>query len=246
VSRSWPDRVRRLLVAVRHDAGLSLILTLQAGIMFVVAPLSATGWLSFPVVEAFRFGLAAAAVVTVTRNGLAILLIIVSFALSILLSGEIRAPHAALAIDIARLALTTTFDLVVAVVVARVAFGPGPVTVHRILGGVILYLSIGLIFANLYRVAALTLQPSFSGEILYFSLGALTTGGSGTILPVHPFVRSLANLESVVGQLFPATLLARLVSLHAAGAGTEIAAAKEPLAPGVRTSPAPDGPDAET
>jgi hypothetical protein len=30
-------------------------------------------------------------------------------------------------------------------------------------------------------------------------------------------VRSFASLESVIGQLFPATLLARLVTLHAAG-----------------------------
>jgi hypothetical protein len=31
-------------------------------------------------------------------------------------------------------------------------------------------------------------------------------------------VRSLANLETVVGQLYAATLLAQLVSLHAQGA----------------------------
>ena len=37
---------------------------------------------------------------------------------------------------------------------------------------------------------------------------------------MHPLVRSLASLESVIGQLFPATLLARLVMLHAAN-GTD-------------------------
>jgi hypothetical protein len=31
---------------------------------------------------------------------------------------------------------------------------------------------------------------------------------------VHPLARSLANLEAVIGQLFPATLLARIVALH--------------------------------
>jgi hypothetical protein len=36
------------------------------------------------------------------------------------------------------------------------------------------------------------------------------------VLGLHPPVRSIANLESVIGQLFPATLLARLVTLHAA------------------------------
>jgi hypothetical protein len=31
---------------------------------------------------------------------------------------------------------------------------------------------------------------------------------------VHPLARSLCTIESVVGQLFPATLLARLVALE--------------------------------
>jgi hypothetical protein len=95
------------------------------------------------------------------------------------------------------------------------------------MGAVILYLSIGLIFANVYDAAALLLHPSFStlavgrgrtlSQLLYFSLSTLTTTGFGDIAPVHPFVRSLANLEAVIGQLFPATLLARLVTLHASG-----------------------------
>ncbi len=52
--------------------------------------------------------------------------------------------------------------------------------------------------------------------MLYFSLSTLTTTGFGDIVPIHPFVRSMANLEAVIGQLYPATLLARLVSLHVA------------------------------
>ena len=47
----------------------------------------------------------------------------------------------------------------------------------------------------------------------YFSLTTLTSTGYGDIVPVHPLARSMANIESVIGQLFPATLLARLVTL---------------------------------
>jgi hypothetical protein len=198
--------------------------------MFVVAPLSATGWLSFPVVEAFRFGLAGAAVLTIVRGRLPIFLIVASFGLSIVLAHQLRTGPGATALAFSRIAVTSVFDLVVAVAVARVAFGPGKVTVHRILGGIILYLSIGLIFANVYRAVAIWLNPSFSGlpadprqaigDLLYFSLGALTTGGTGPIEPLHPVARSLANLESVIGQLFPPILLGRLVSLHAAATAT--------------------------
>jgi Ion channel len=117
----------------------------------------------------------------------------------------------------------------VAWTVAHAAFDAGRINIHRIMGAVILYLYIGLIFSSLYRLMAVFLHPSFGGlpigrrnlsELLYFSLSTLTTSGYGDIVPVHPFVRSLANLESVIGQLYPATFLARLVTLH----GAEIAA----------------------
>jgi hypothetical protein len=49
---------------------------------------------------------------------------------------------------------------------------------------------------------------------VYFSFATLTTSGYGDIVPVEPFARALANRESVIGQLFPATLLARLITLE--------------------------------
>ena len=52
--------------------------------------------------------------------------------------------------------------------------------------------------------------------LTYFSVATITTAGYGDIVPIHPIARSLANLEAVFGQLFPATLLARLVALHLA------------------------------
>jgi hypothetical protein len=42
----------------------------------------------------------------------------------------------------------------------------------------------------------------------------LTTTGYGDIVPLHPYARSLANIEAVIGQLYPATLVARLVTLE--------------------------------
>jgi hypothetical protein len=39
----------------------------------------------------------------------------------------------------------------------------------------------------------------------------------GEIVPVHPIARSLCNVESIIGQLYPATLLARLVTLEIEG-----------------------------
>lgn len=208
-----------------RDLGLSIVLVIQVATMFVIAPLAATGVLSALAVDLARFALAAAAVVLLTRNRLVAIVIGATFAVSLLPSLLLRSGGGATAILVVRAGITTLFDLAVAGAVAHVAFGPGRVTVHRILGAVILYLSIGLIFAGAYRVCDALLAHAFNGlpagrgalsQLLYFSLTTLTTTGYGDIAPVHPFVRSLANLEAVIGQLFPATLLARLVSLHAA------------------------------
>jgi hypothetical protein len=54
------------------------------------------------------------------------------------------------------------------------------------------------------------------GNALYFSLCTLTTLGYGDIVPVSPVARMLAALESVIGQLYLAVLVARLVGLQIA------------------------------
>jgi Ion channel len=52
---------------------------------------------------------------------------------------------------------------------------------------------------------------------MYFSLTTLTTTGYGDIVPVDPFARSLANLESVLRQFYLAITVARLVTLEIEG-----------------------------
>ena len=50
--------------------------------------------------------------------------------------------------------------------------------------------------------------------MVYFSLATLTTTGYGDIVPLNPFARSLANLESVIGPFYLAITVARLVTLE--------------------------------
>jgi hypothetical protein len=214
-----------------RESGLSVVLALQVALIFVLAPLASTGTLPPLVVDICRLAVAAAAVMLVARNRWVSIAITVTLVVSIGLTISLRSGSAATIVELERFAALTAFDVAIAWAVANVAFGAGKVSAHRIMGAVILYLSIALVFANAYRACALLLHGSFSGldmgsghfvgNTLYFSLSTLTTTGFGDIAPLHPLVRSIANLESVIGQLFPATLLARLVTLHAA---TEVAA----------------------
>jgi hypothetical protein len=50
--------------------------------------------------------------------------------------------------------------------------------------------------------------------LICFRFVTLTTTGYGDVFPLHPIARSLCNLEAIFGQLYPATLLARLVTLE--------------------------------
>lgn len=105
------------------------------------------------------------------------------------------------------------------------ALAPGVVTVHRVLGAIALYLNIGLMFGTIYQLiwsfipSSLTNIPTGAssqsgGAIVYFGFVTLTSTGFGEIVPVHPLVRTLANVEAIIGQLYPATMLARLITLE--------------------------------
>jgi hypothetical protein len=102
----------------------------------------------------------------------------------------------------------------------------GPVTSHRIRGAIAAYLLIAVLYAKTYALihyffpdAFVTAArvgrsiPEVTRDFLYFSVVTLTTVGFGDITAVLPIARSLAMTEAFIGQLYPAILLARLVSL---------------------------------
>jgi hypothetical protein len=121
---------------------------------------------------------------------------------------------------------TLTAMILACYIVGRAVLAPGDITGHRVLGAIALYLNFGLMFATAYRLVWDLVPGSISGipggvaswkaygSILYFSLVTLTSVGYGDIVPIHPFARTLSNIEAIVGQLYPATLLARLITLE--------------------------------
>jgi hypothetical protein len=93
-----------------------------------------------------------------------------------------------------------------------------------LLGAASVYLLIGIIWAVSYTVihqlepGAFTLIPMearpFFHQFLYFSLTTLTTLGYGDISPLSPFAQIWATLEAIVGTLYIALLVARLVGMY--------------------------------
>ncbi|GAA4493183.1 hypothetical protein GCM10023172_01420 [Hymenobacter ginsengisoli] len=123
--------------------------------------------------------------------------------------------------------LHTGTTLGITVAVARVVFRAKRISRHQLLGAVVVYLNLALLFVGAFDAINWAFPGAFTdgtnvslqtGELVYFSLTTLTSTGYGDILPVHPLARSLANLEGVMGQLYLAILLARLVSQHSSKA----------------------------
>jgi hypothetical protein len=84
------------------------------------------------------------------------------------------------------------------------------------------YLIIAIAFSQLYWILNELVANSFnqkvnaaqSAEFLYFSMITLTSIGYGGIVPVNPFVRLIAALESMTGIFYVAIVVARLVSAY--------------------------------
>jgi voltage-gated potassium channel len=84
------------------------------------------------------------------------------------------------------------------------------------------YLVIAIAFSQVYWILNELVVDSFNqkvtathtAEFLYFSMITLTSIGYGGIVPVNPYVRLVAALESMTGIFFVAIVVARLVSAY--------------------------------
>jgi voltage-gated potassium channel len=101
------------------------------------------------------------------------------------------------------------------------------VTGDLIMGGACAFVLLGLVWAFAYYLLEIYQPNSFKGiekrsddmwDFFYYSFVTLTTLGYGDILAVSKQARGLTVLEAIIGQLYLAIMISRLVSLHIAEA----------------------------
>jgi voltage-gated potassium channel Kch len=104
----------------------------------------------------------------------------------------------------------------------------GRVTIERIFAAICVYMLIGSAWAFAYALLEEIAPGSFAAlpeagrneyvarvqQLRYFSFMTLTTVGYGDVVPRSPAARTMAVLEAVMGQIYLAMLVARLVGLH--------------------------------
>ena len=211
----------------RSDWLLTVLTGVLSLLIFVFAPLQAVGITAF---HLFAIGLLVAIIgsmVIISNSPTALVLMSIALVANI-------------AVFFLRLYYPLPFHLhilagawliiacTLGIVVIQAVFAKGRVTYHRIIGAVLLYLLIAVAFATLFLFVGLSDHGAIKGiafdddhsiasELFYLSFVTLTSTGYGDIIPVHPFARSLCNIESVIGQVYPATLLARIVTLELRG-----------------------------
>ena len=222
------DNRRRSLHAWRDRVGdpvLTVLLILELCLVFLAAPLAAKGLpMARPIIETMVMAVVAI-VVMLSHSRAAIVVIALGLAANLASVSPVLGWPSVAASVLRHGGNILTF-LALTWVVSHAVYAPGRITFHRLQGAVVLYLNVATMFASAFSLiwelspTAFASLPAVRGDpgelatMLYFSLTTLTTTGYGEIVPVDPLARSLANLESVLGQFYLAITVARLVTLE--------------------------------
>jgi len=131
------------------------------------------------------------------------------------------------AIPVANIFLSFAFDVLIVTVIFRRVFAPGQPTSERIFGALCIYLMIGFAFASVYGALTLLqnrafyLDPVTNSHVrpnrldfIYYSFATMTSVGAAGITPVTGEARCLTVIEAIIGVLYLAVLISRLVGAY--------------------------------
>jgi Ion channel len=210
---------------------------------FVLFLLLLSALILYPYAEESRFGyymlrvLGSAAIVfsvyavNVRRTLLILILILAGPALYRHVQLQFFKPNPGI-FAIISIVLSFVFDVFIVVVIFRRVFARERPTSETIFGALCIYLLVGFSFASVYGMLA-TFQPNAfyldphvnlhiipdRFDFVYYSYGTMTSLGAAGITPVSSQARSLTVLEAILGVLYLAVLVARLVGAYRPGAG---------------------------
>ena len=132
-----------------------------------------------------------------------------------------------------RMGISAVFLTYIIILISFFLLKQNQVSADMILGAINIYLLFAITFMFLHAFVEVVKPGSYlyQGDsltavlkghhelhalsfLLYFSVVTLTTLGYGDIAPAMPAARLLCSLEAVIGQLFVAVFIARMVAIH--------------------------------
>ena len=109
------------------------------------------------------------------------------------------------------------------VIILNYLFKEKQITADTIAGAICAYFLIGLMWASIFAILEFLQPASFQissklqtepFSFAYYSYVTLTTLGYGDVTPISAPARSFSFLEAITGQIYLATLVARLVAIN--------------------------------
>jgi hypothetical protein len=138
----------------------------------------------------------------------------------------LREPDTGL-LSILSIVLSFVFDVFIVVVIFRRVFGNDEPNSETIFGALCIYLLVGFAFASLYGMVAAIQPRAFyldpqtnlhaipnKFDFIYYSFTTMVSLGAAGITPVSAPARSLSVMEAIIGVLYLAVLIARLMSAY--------------------------------
>lgn len=229
MSHSVPHHVRQQVTDLwEADLSLQFLLLFLIVMLFAVVPLTGLGVIEgegdlVAAIGFFLIGISGVFAVTRTRATRILGLLAMTAPIGL---GFYNALVPGVQFGVLRASLALVALLSMAFLTLQHVFRTGNITKARLQGAIAVYLLLAVAFGEAYWIIVQLRPESFHfptppvthgvarANLFYFSLTTLTTLGYGDILPVGPVARSLATLEGLIGQLYPAVLIGRLVSLQ--------------------------------
>jgi Ion channel len=131
---------------------------------------------------------------------------------------------------IVNMVLSFIFDVVVVAMIFRHVFAREQVNSETVFGALCIYLLVGFSFASVYHMVRPSSRarfisthiPTFTRfptrfDFIYYSFGTMTSLGAAGITPVSAHARAIPVLEAILGVLYLAVLVARLIRAYRAG-----------------------------
>lgn len=158
------------------------------------------------------------------RRGL--LLIAALLAVPAFLGRVILFEFDASALSVVRISLSLVFDTFIVVVIFRRVFSHEKPNAETVFGALCIYLLVGFGFTSIYGLIssfdphAFHLDPATNlhtvpdrFDFIYYSFGTISLGAAG-ITPVSGEARSLTVIEGILGVLYLAVLISRLMGAY--------------------------------
>jgi hypothetical protein len=222
-SMTHPSKSEARSAITGHRFSLLFVFLLTTLILYPFAEATHFGYYAFRVIGSFSI-LVSVYAAKIRRGPL-----VLAFALAIpALVEHIVLPKADIsALPLLNTSLSFVFDIIIIVLIFRHVFASERPNTETIFGALCVYILVGFTFASVYRLIS-ALQPNAfyldprvnlhavpdRFDFIYYSFCTMTSLGATGITPVTGQVRAISILEAILGVLYLAVLIARLMGAY--------------------------------